>query len=348
MAKTQSGKKLLEESTRLRWAKLANIAPMRESFEKSEESMQKEEEGMEKEEESLEPKEEAMHPKQEEEALAREILTQNQARARGDTDRLNESPFMGMEAEEEPDMGGGDMPPPEAHAEPDGDEAGIGGGEGDEEALFAAIAAAVTAYSGTPVEVTSDGAGGDEMGGEPEGGMPPAPPGAEDEMMGGGGMMEVSKEEESLKKEESRRRPGKLVRESESPVGAKVSATNVNKQPTPKKTMPGDQGTQKDPMKGEVRVKGAEKPTQMESDGSYYSGGGHKYKTLEEKMIAETHRRVYKQVMEQLKAAALKIGNSNLAKVKENRLNAASAAIVPARSVAKPTAPQARETIKKK
>jgi len=284
MAKNKSDNKLLEESTKLRWAKLANLSTLKENLE---------------EEENLEESEDV-----------EEILTQNQARARG-TDRLNENPLLQTEGEEE-EVGGEEpegmspeMPAEEPEVAPEmgGEEEGSHiVSKGDVEELFNVFADAMTGFTGVPVEVSSDGAGEEasemepEVGGEESAEM--APPSEEEP-------------EVAMMMERHRRELKKLKEEKESsPVGAKTAGAEAV---VAKKTTQPQHATLKDPMKGDVRVKGAEKPTQMESDGSYYGAGGHKYKTLEEKMVNAVHKRI----MEDLKALARKVAESKKKSLKK-------------------------------
>lgn len=297
----KSGKQLIEESRAVRWMKLANIAPLSESFVKD------------------------TFGKQEESEEVDEILTQNQARARGDTDRLNESPIPAVAAEGDEEM------PPEAPVEEppmDGGEMGGESMEGDVEAFLSQVADALTAYSGVPVDVSSD-AGGAEGGEE----MPPdmggeEVPAEEPAMEEGEGAEEVAEGEEP-----------EALQEEQSPVGAKTTSSSMNNPPTPKSTKQADPGKPKDPMKGEVRVKGAEKPTQMESD-SYYGSKGHQWKALEERLM----KRVYERLISDLKEA--KVRKESAAKKNESLVAPASPANVPAKRVAAKPSVAAKPTMK--
>jgi len=278
MTKMQN-KKLLEESRVLRWGKLAGISPLAENFVK-----------------------ETFHADEE----VDEVKTKEQSRSGGAPDRLDENPMDAEMAGD--DMGGSEMDPAgEPEMAPSGDEPAT---EATVKDLIAALASTMTDVTGVAVEV--EGAEGDEGGEEMDMGSDEMAP-EEPETGGEEEMMEVADEdlEEVNDKDEQ-------LNEEASPVGAKTTSSSMNNPPSPKKTSQGDIGKVKDPMKGEVRVKGAEKPKQVEG-----AHPDHKYKPLEEQLYKKFVARLFQEV----KAAKLK---------KEAIVPAASPANVPARRVVKP------------
>lgn len=202
-----------------------------------------------------------------------EVLTKNQSRATGSPDRLNEmddetpdqeAPSMDMGS----DMGSGDdMPPTDA-----GDDAGL---EGDVETFLSQVADSLTSFTGVPVDVSSDSE------------SPEAPE------VGDAGSAEPSDMEPMEEPAGEEEPEEEVMQEEKSPVGAKTTSSSMNNPPAPKKTMQADQGKIKDPMKSDVRVKGAEKPTQMSGQKD------HKYTALEERLV----RNVLKRLVQEIKRA---------------------------------------------
>lgn len=182
----------------------------------------------------------------------------------------------------------GDMPPdpagvlsePEAPTEePDGDEAPT---EATVQSLVKAIADAITAQTGVAVDV--QGSEGSEEGEEMEPEMEPEMGGEEEEL------------QETGSKRDGAISPQKPDRASNNPhvTPGMAEGKQLNEEfaEAPKKTMPNNPGKVKDPEKGSVRLKGAEKPTRVEG-----AQADHKMKALEERIT----KAVFAKLMETLK-----------------------------------------------
>lgn len=277
---SKQDKKLLNEAQTRRWMKLAKIDNLSERFIKE----QYEEEGVKKEEEGVQRTSE-VHKLSQTPVKKGPNKTMAQETVQKEEESVEENlhEVMPEESPEEAPVGG---PPPEmGPGEPDGDEGG-GVGEPAIADLVKAIADAITATTGVAVDV--EGAGGGEEGGEA---MPPMPgPEGEEEPAGGG--MPPMQETGSKRTEEATppdRKPD-MAREGKQ-RGLKEDfseAPKVTKQNT------ANQGTIKDPTKGEVRVQGVDKPESMGTN-SY----PHKMKALEEQFA----KNVLTKLLEALKKA---------------------------------------------
>jgi len=262
----KKSRNLIEEGRVIRWMKLANLAPLSESFVDETFGSKKEE---------LEEAEEV-----------EEVLTKDQARTRGDSDRLNEKDM--SYSDDMNDMNSGEeaapMPPMD---DAEGEASGETSSEGNVESFLSAVADALSSFSGVPVDVSSDGESGE---GAPEDMDMGSDEGAPEDMDMGSGEGAPEDEEEPVMENK------KTIKEETSPVGAKTTSSSMNKPPAPKKTHQADPGKVKDPMKGEVRVKGAEKPTKIEGQAD------HKYKALEEKLVRRVLERLVRELKESKKS----------------------------------------------
>lgn len=275
---TKQDKKLLNEATARRWMKLAKIDNLSERFIKE----NYEEEGVKKEEETVQRVPEGAKLSQ---TPVKQGGNKTMAQETIQREEENLQEVMPEESPEEAPVGG-DMPPPAA--EPDGDEGGAGGvGEPMIADLVKAIADAITAQTGVSVDV--EGAGGMEGGEQGGEGMPPPPaPGGPE----GGEEMPPMQETGSKRTEDATppdRKPD-MAREGKQ-RGLKEDfseAPKVTKQNT------ANQGSIKDPTKGQVRVDGVEKPESMGTN-SY----PHKMKAMEEQLFKNVLARLLEAVKKQ-------------------------------------------------
>lgn len=194
------------------------------------------------------------------------------------------------------------VPDAATHGEPDGDEMGMGdmemGNESMVQDLVKALADVITSKTGVAVDVNGSGVGSDSADSDMETDMEPATDMPQDleksgidddsskmqERMGhrdhsGASYGHGQPQEENLnKKEESKQLKEEF---SQSP-----KVTNQNKQ---------NQGTIKDPTKGQVKLQGTEKPDPYLGKSS--AGYPHKMAQLEHQIT----QRVYSRILEDLK-----------------------------------------------
>ena len=260
---------LINESTRRRWAQLAKLPMISESF--GNKDLEEDADLDESADADLDENADA-DLDESAEADLEEVETQNQSRDGGAPDRLHE---MGMDDEFGDEDGGMDMAPePEMGMDDEmgGDEIA---GEATVEDLVVALAQTMSDVSGVPIEVEGAGAEGGEMDMDAEAPVDMEPAGDELDM-----------QDDGLEDEEE-----EMMAEDTSPVGAVAHGPDGNKV-----TKQGDMGTITDPEKASTHVDGVSKAPVVND------GKGNASNTLEEKI----YRKVLARLIKEVKSAKLK------------------------------------------